>query len=268
MKYEIDGVEFELKGSFDFGFLREYGKVFRVFDKQDSGNLCFGVNNGAQKLFLKIAGAETMRANIIPPKAVERLRTTSEVYDALKHPYLLKLIGHEDIPGGYLHVFEWFDGLCMGRQYGHTMRFLDLPVDEKLKIYSCILDFHSHVNRCGYVAIDFYDGSIMYDFETRQTRICDIEFYSKMPYVNPVGRMWGSGRYMSPEEFELGAVIDRRTNVFNMGATAFQLFGGGVERERSKWQLSEKRYRAAIRAVNHDPLQRFENIEEFVREWQ
>ena len=27
----------------------------------------------------------------------------------------------------------------------------------------------------------------------------------------------GSSRFMSPEEFELNAIIDERTNVFNMG---------------------------------------------------
>ena len=33
-------------------------------------------------------------------------------------------------------------------------------------------------------------------------------------------------RFMSPEEFELNATIDERTNVFNMGAMAFSLLGG------------------------------------------
>ena len=60
----IDGVSFELKKEdFDFDFLSEYGKVFIVFDKQDSGYLCFGVQNGNKKLFLKMAGAPTIRSN-------------------------------------------------------------------------------------------------------------------------------------------------------------------------------------------------------------
>lgn len=72
-----------------------------------------------------------------------------------------------------------------------------------------------------YVAIDFYDGSILYDFETKITKICDIDLYQKKPYINTMGRLWGSSRFMSPEEFELDAVIDEKTNVFNMGAIAF-----------------------------------------------
>lgn len=41
-----------------------------------------------------------------------------------------------------------------------------------------------------------------------------------------MGRLWGSSRFMSPEEIELGAKIDERTNVFNIGAIAFGLLGG------------------------------------------
>lgn len=48
MQQEMDGIQFEMKEAFDFGFLRRYGTVFQVFDDQDSGNICFGMekNNG------------------------------------------------------------------------------------------------------------------------------------------------------------------------------------------------------------------------------
>ncbi len=38
-------------------------------------------------------------------------------------------------------------------------------------------------------------------------KFCDIDLYSKKPYVNKMGRLWGSSRFMSPEEFELNAMI-------------------------------------------------------------
>ena len=75
-----------------------------------------------------------------------------------------------------------------------------------------------------YVAIDFYDGSIMYDFTNGKTTICDIDLFRKQPCVNDMGRMWGSSRFQAPEEFQLGAVIDEITNVYTVGATAFALF--------------------------------------------
>ncbi|SDX76011.1 serine/threonine-protein kinase [Paenibacillus sp. CF384] len=275
----IDGVSFGLKADFDFGFLGEYGKVFAVFDKQDSGYLCFGVQSENvsvskgvsksenRKLFLKMAGAATLESNVSPEAAIARLQSTVAVYEDLRHPVLIDMIAHKGIPGGYLTVYEWFEGDCMGRQYQSHDKFLALPIEEKLKIYSDLVLFHIHINKCGYIALDFYDGSIMYDFGTQRTMICDIEVYSKSPVINTMGRMWGSSRYMSPEEFQLGAAIDERSNVFVMGATAFQLMGGGMDRSIEKWQASEKQYRAALRAISADKEDRHATIEEYYEAW-
>lgn len=37
-----------------------------------------------------------------------------------------------------------------------------------------IFNFHKSVAEKGYVSVDSYDGSIMYDFKTDKTAICDI----------------------------------------------------------------------------------------------
>ena len=39
----IDGVSFTLKEAHNFDWLHKLGQVFTVFDKQDSGNLSFGI---------------------------------------------------------------------------------------------------------------------------------------------------------------------------------------------------------------------------------
>ena len=77
----------------------------------------------------------------------------------------------------------------MGKQNGAFEKFIDLPLEDKFSIYQDILIFHQHVNQAEYIAIDFYDGCIMYHFTSRQTMICDIEFYSKKPVMNNAGRM-------------------------------------------------------------------------------
>ena len=61
---------------------------------------------------------------------------------------------------------------------------------------------------------------------TQQTMICDIEFYSKKPVMNNVGRMRGSSRYMSPEEFQVGSEIDERSNVFLNGGYCISAIWG------------------------------------------
>ena len=264
----LDGHAFRLRAAFDFSFLADYGRVFQIFDQQDSGNLCFGVEGPRGRLLLTLAGAQAERGeHVAPEEAVARLKATLPVYEALRHPALINVLEHRPVPGGYLAVSEWFDGVCMGKQYGDHARCMALPAAELLPVYGVILDFHLHAQALGYLAIDFYDGCILYNFETRQTRLCDIEFYRKLPSVNEMGRMWGSTRYMSPEEFTLGAALDERTNVFTMGATAFQLFGGAMDRGRAKWRLGDAAFAVATQAVAPEPERRPPDLKAYAQAW-
>ena len=264
----IDGVPYKLKAPFDFSFLSKYGKVFKVFDDQDSGNICFGVTNGEDKFFVKFAGAPTERANVSQSEAIERMKGTVQIYRDLTHPLLTKLIDAEEIGGGFAMVFEWTDAECMGRQYPLSRKkFMQMPIETRLRVFDDILTFHTHVAEQGYVAIDFYDGCIMYDFNANKAVICDIEFYEKAPYLNSMGRIWGSSRFMSPEEFQKGAVIDEVTNVYTMGATAFAFFGDERNRCLEKWVLSEGLFNVAKKAVNDERNLRQQTIKQFIYEW-
>lgn len=263
----MDNVPYKLKAPFDMSFIEQYGKVFKIFDDQDSGNICFGVQNSDNRYFIKFAGAPTEQYTGSPGDAIVRLKATVPVYQDLAHQNMIKFIKAEDIGYGFAVMFEWADGECMGRMYPLSrQKFLQLPYSTRLDVFDDILSFHAYVIKQGYVAIDFYDGSIMYDFIAKKTVICDIDFYSKVPYANDMGRMWGSSRFMSPEEFELGEAVDEITNVYLMGATAFALFAG-YDRTLEKWQLSKELYRVALKAVSNERNQRQHSIQQFIDEW-
>ena len=263
-----DGVPYKLKSPFDFSFLGKYGKLFKVFDDQDSGNICFGVQGENGKLFVKYAGAPTVRANVDEKEAVDRMKETVQIYNDLAHPNLTRLIKSEEIGGGFACVFNWTNAECMGRQYPETReKFMQMAVETKLRVLDDIFSFHLHVINRGYVAVDFYDGCIMYDFESGKTLICDIELYTKMPCKNTMGRMYGSSRFMSPEEFKLGEPIDELTNVYTMGAAAFELFCGERCRSFEKWALDKSLYDIAKKAVSDERSMRHRTLEEFVNEW-
>lgn len=263
----IDGIPFKLKNAFDFNFLSEYGRVFKVFDDQDSGNICFGIEKDGQRYFIKFAGAPTEQYNGDPADAIARLKATLPVYSALQHTNLIELVEAKDISGGFAMVFKWATGNCMGRMYpAQHKKFMALPVQDKLNVFADILDFFEYIASQNYVAIDFYDGSIMYDFECGKTTICDIDFFRKQPCINDMGRMWGSSLFQSPEEYQLGAVIDEVTNVYTIGATAFALFGE-YNRTRDKWQLSDELFEIAARAVNDDRTKRQQSIRQLIDEW-
>lgn len=264
---EIDGIPFLLKYPFDFGFMRKYGKVFRVFDGQDSGNICFGTETDGKRYFVKFAGAPTAEYGGTTENAIQRLKETLPVYRELHHDHLIDFVGAEEIGGGFAMVFNWADGDCMGRMYPLShKRFMQLDVTDKLRVFDDILSFFAYIATQKYVAIDFYDGSILYDFETKKTTVCDIDFFRRQPTVNDMGRMWGSSRFQGPEEYEFGAVIDEITNVYTLGATAFALFAN-YEKTQSSWELSKKLFEIAQKATNPVRNQRQQSIRQFVDEW-
>lgn len=263
----IDGISFRLKDSFDLAFLKKYGRVFKAFHDQDSGNLCFGVEGDDGRLFIKLAGAPTVRGCIPPETAIENLRATVPVYRDLAHPSLIELLETKELPGVFAMIFRWTDATCMGRQYpaAHE-QFMRLPVGDKLRAFADVCEFLAHTAERGYVAIDFYDGSILYDPSAQQTLICDIDFFRRKPCVNDMGRMWGSSRFMSPEEYELGASLDEITNVYTLGATAFSLFADS-DQNREAWPLDNRRYAVAQRAISRERGSRHQSIREFIKDW-
>lgn len=265
---QLDGISFRMRAPFDFSFLKKYGTVFKVFDDQDSGNICFGTEKDGQRLFIKFAGASTAAYAGDPQDAITRLKSTVPIYQALHHRCLIEYVGCEEIGGGFAMIFKWTDAKCMARMYPEARaKFLQLSLDAKLTVFRDILDFFAYVAEENYVAIDFYDGSILYDFTCGKTVICDIDFFREMPCVNDMGRMWGSSLFQSPEEYRLGAEIDEITNVYTLGATAFALFAN-FDRSSESWPLDQKRYQVAVKATSPDRKLRQQSIRQFIKEWE
>lgn len=258
-----------LKEPFDFSFIYQYGKVFKVVDNfSGSGNICFGVENNNKKYFIKFAGAPKEKFDFgTTEQAIEWLKEARQVYQDLSHECLIKLIAGEEAGGGYLNIFEWTDAECIGYPSPSTrQKFLNLQIEAKLQAFNTILDFHAHVADKNYVAIDFYADQILYDFENNKTIICDIDFYQKSPYYGDKGT-WGSSNFVSPEECTPGLQIDEITMVYTMGATAFSIFSD-YDRSLEKWTLDKSLYQVAKKAVNGDRDVRQQSILQFIQEWE
>lgn len=263
----IDGITFRIKEKYDFGFIADYGRVFRVFDDQDSGNICFGAENAEGRTFIKFAGAPAARYDGDTAQAVKRLKEAEKIYTQLRHPSLISFRESVDIGGGYALVFDWADGECMGRMYEEShRRIMGLPTEEKLGIFSAVTDFLKYTAASGYTAVDFYDGSVMYDEKNKKTTICDLDFFRKQPACNDMGRMWGSSRFMSPEEYEKGAVLDEITNVFTLGQMGFSLFTDS-DYDPTIFPLGTRCYDILMKAISPERENRFRTIAEFEIHW-
>jgi len=264
----IDGVPIRLKEPFDLNFIHQYGTVFKVFDTQSSGNLCFGVEKADKKYFLKFAGAKTINNHDLPVEdAVARLKAAVPKYKDMAHPSLIHLVDSMDVGDGYLLLFDWEDGESFGDLNPSLgEKFFSLPIIQRMNVFEDILRFHVHVAQCGYIAIDFNDNSTLYNFHSGKVMICDIDFYAKQSYMNGMGGIFGIKALMSPEEFRSAGLLDEITNVYTMGATAFMLLAKG-NRSPEAWPLDMKLYDVVKRAVNDGRSQRQQSVRQLMVEW-
>lgn len=266
--HTLDGVDFLLAQHEDLSFLGSYGRVFRVFDDHDSGNISFGLDDGNRKRFIKLAGANTVRTSISPGMAITNLRRAEQIYRDLAHPNIVSILeGFERVPYFGL-VFDWAEGELLRRIDISTFeRFRMLPLIQRLMAFDTVIDVMQHTHHSGYVAIDLYDASFLYDFDEQHLTICDIDVFERKPVVNTMGRMWGSSRFMSPEEYELGAPIDEITNVYTLGAVCFLFFGDERERSVGNWDAGPHHFNVATRAVSEEREHRYQSVVEFTEAW-
>ena len=264
----INGIPCKLKEPFDLSFLGDYGKVFKVFDEQNSGNLCFSIEKADKRYFVKFAGAQTINNHNLPVSdAVERLKAATQKYRDLAHPSLIHLIEARDIGNGFALIFDWEDGESVSIETPAIHeRFIAIPITRKVQIFEEVLRFHQHVAERGYVAIDFNDYSVLYNFNTGNIKLCDIDFYGKSPYMNGMSRAIGDPMLMSPEEHRIAGLLDEVTNVYTMGAAAFMLLTD-YDRSPEKWPLNPATYAVVKKAVSDEKRGRQQSIAQLIAEW-
>ena len=262
-------------------FLNEYDNVFEVFDKNDSGNISFGVQKGLEKFFVKYAGYKTSNYSGDINSAINVLKNAKNNYSVLKCETLVKMINTFETSQGFGIVFEWFNGENLFPHWTFDeidrysdprspyYKFRQLDLKYKYQVIDKIFEFLIFVNNSGYIAVDFYDGSLMYNFESHCLKICDIDLFKSTKHIiNLEGESyWGSSRIKSPEENKVGSIIDVRSNVYNLGKIIQCLVGNEFNPNLEDWELSKRKYLIVEKSLNENPNKRYDSVEEFHYFW-
>lgn len=255
-------------------YLQNSGQIFAVFNTQDSGNISYGVQVANTRYFVKTAGdPANPKPYLSHPQRVTLLRNAVQLAQSTDHPALCRLYQVIESPHGPLLVYEWIDGELIGTPSARRadpdspyQRFRVLPVAGILPALDLIFDLHAYLAEKGWIASDFYDGCLLYDFSQQTLRIMDLDTYHQGSFTNTMGRMFGSSRFMAPEEFQLGTRIDQRTTVFTMGRTAALFLSDGTL-ERAPFRGSDALYTVIHQACQEDRAQRFATMKDFYKAW-
>lgn len=257
-------------------YLSKVAAIFATFDgrTQDSGNVSFGIVSNGYRWFVKTAGDPKNPKPFLPYDArVSLLLNAQRLADAVSHPTLPALLEIVQSAWGPMLVYEWVSGELLNVPSARRtdpesafQRFRRLPCDELVTAIDTILDAHLKLCAAGWVACDFYDGSIIYDFANHRASLIDLDSYHLGPFTNDMGRMFGSTRFMAPEEFERGAQIDERTTVFTLGRMISVFLGDGdLGSEVFRGSLLQRQ--AMLKACQFDPKARYPSVAELVRAW-
>ena len=247
-------------------FLSERGEIFTVFDErtQDSGNVSYGVELDARRYFVKTAGRPDDNTSYLDHTGrVSLLRNAVKLAESSDHRALPNLHQVVESAWGPMLVYDWVEGELIRSSIDRVRR---LTVSEVGHLVTEVYDLHRELARLGWVANDFYDGAMIYDFRSRRVHVIDLDSYHMGSFTNRMGRMFGSSRFMAPEEFELGATIDARTTVFTMGRTAAVLMSDN-SLEREPFRGSDRQYEVIVRSCAEDPDDRFQTVAEMYAAW-
>ena len=248
------------------------GRVFAVFDAQDSGCVSYGVRQpDGDRIFVKCATTD----------AAERsLRRAERVHELVQHPAVVAPTGSLVVGGRLALCYPWRDGDVLyhatvdahgratSRQRtdpaGPMVRFRALPVHQVRAAVDAVLDAHVVVDEAGLVAVDLYDGCFLYDFDAGVLRLIDLDEYRPSPFV-PTEQLPGSRRFYAPEERGVGQRVDRRTTVFRLGRVIRLLLDAGDE-ERA-WRGTDAELAVVARATLADPDARYQSVRELQTAW-
>ncbi|HEU5485329.1 MAG TPA: hypothetical protein VFU98_10510 [Microlunatus sp.] len=131
---------------------------------------------------------------------------------------------------------------------------------------SDLIDLHHALASAGWVASDLYDSCLIVDLTTLRLTVIDLDTYHRGPSTNTMGRMFGSTRFMAPEEFRLGAAIDQRTTVYTRAKITWH-FGTRLTEQANQF-CGPHALRAVLEhAREPDSAKRFQSVNAFTTAW-
>lgn len=263
------------------GYVRRHATVIEQFDHltQDSGNVSWLVEVEDQRLFVKTAGGQSggNHGGPVPyfdhTSRVELLRNAVELAQSCRHPALPRLLNVIESPSGPALVYEAASGDLVhvppdSRDDPDStyQRFAHLPAQKLLGVFGVLIDLHVSLAAAGWIAGDLYDGCLIVDFTSGSLAVIDLDTYRRGPSVNDMGRMFGSSRFMAPEEFERGAVIDERTTTFTLGRLVWH-FGTRLTEAAEDFCGSARVANVVRRACQDSPSDRQATVAAFGQAW-
>ncbi len=116
---------------------------------------------------------------------------------AVRHPAINPVLHVVPFGIGPVLVMPWLDADLL-RGPGGWSRFRALPVPSVEAAVESLLSAHRAVVAAGFVEVDLYAGSLMYDFDRQALTLIDLDDYRPGPFTTGADRLPGSTALHGP----------------------------------------------------------------------
>lgn len=170
----------------------------------------------------RIVAVKTVRPDIDRPEYLERMMREAQACARLSHPNIVTVFEAGQAEGVVYIAMEFLQG----ENLAEVLEKRVLPVEEKIRILTKVLDALQHAHNLDIVHRDIKpsnihvqaDGTIkLMDFGLARMLTADT--------LTASGNVLGTPHYASPEQLK-GQTIDRRSDIYSTGVMAYEMLSG------------------------------------------
>jgi len=171
---------------------------------------------------------KVLRPNLAATVGPERFLREIEIAARLIHPHILPLHDSGEADGLLYYVMPWLAGDTLRTRLARDRQ---LPIPEVVGFLRQILDALGYAHAEGVVHRDIKPENVM--LSGRNAMLIDFGVAKAISLATSQGRrvtlgvVLGTPEYMSPEQAVTHPNIDHRTDIYAVGAVAYELLAGG-----------------------------------------
>ena len=170
---------------------------------------------------------KVLREDLAASMGSARFLREIEIAAQLQHPNILPLLDSGDASGFLYYVMPYVAGQSLRERLG---REGELPVHEAVRLITEVVDALAHAHEHGVVHRDIKPDNVM--MSGRHALVADfgvakaVSEATGRSTVTTLGVAVGTPAYMSPEQAAADPHIDHRSDIYAVGAMAYELLTG------------------------------------------
>jgi serine/threonine-protein kinase len=193
----------------------------------------------------RTVAVKTIRPDIDRPEYLERMMREAQACARLSHPNIVTIFEAGRADGVVFIAMEYLEG----ENLAETLEHKPLTYEEKLHILIDVLEALQHAHTLGVVHRDIKPSNIhvtphgavkLMDFGLARVLTAET--------LTASGSVLGTPHYASPEQLR-GETVDRRTDIYSVGVTAYEMLAGRRPFEPDNETISS----VILKVINEPP---------------